>query len=123
MNNCNFLIEYLLLASMKISPAIALFFLSPAIAELLSGSAPPMEFFNPISFLLLSSLYGSGALVVRELKTRWNKGYVSMLILGVAYGVIEEALMVKSFFDPNWIDLGVLGVYGRWQGVNWVWAE
>lgn len=31
--------------------------------------------------------------------------------------------MVKSFFDPKWMDLGILGVYGRWQGVNWVWAE
>ncbi len=108
---------------MKISPALALFFLSAAIAELLSGSAPPMEFFNPFGFILLSSLYGSGALVVRELKIRWNKGYVSMLVSGAVYGVIEEALMVKSFFDPHWMDLGILGVYGRWQGVNWVWAE
>jgi peptidoglycan/LPS O-acetylase OafA/YrhL len=100
-----------------------LFFLAPAIAELLSGSSPPSEFFNPIAFALLASLYGSGALIVRELKVRWNKGYVSMFILGAAYGIIEEGLMVKSFFDPEWMDLGILGVYGRWQGVNWVWAE
>jgi hypothetical protein len=31
--------------------------------------------------------------------------------------------MVKSFFDPEWMDLGVLGVYGRWLETNWVWAE
>jgi len=108
---------------MKISPALVLFLLSAAIAELLSGSAPPIEFFNPIGFVLLSLLYGSGAVVVRELKIRWNKGYVSMFLLGAAYGVIEEALMVKSFFDPQWMELGVLGIYGRWQGVNWVWAQ
>jgi len=108
---------------LKTSPALILFFLAPAIAELLSGSAPPAEFFNPISLLLLASLYGSGALVIREMKVRWNKGYVSMFILGVAYGVVEEGLMVKSFFDPEWMDLGILGVYGRFQGVNWVWAE
>jgi hypothetical protein len=30
--------------------------------------------------------------------------------------------MVKSFFDPAWQDLGLLGVYGRWAGVNWVWS-
>ena len=108
---------------MKVSPALVLFFLAPTIGELLSGSAPPAEFFNPISFLLLSSLYGSGALLVRELKIRWNKGYVSLFILGAAYGVIEEGLMVKSFFDPGWMDLGILGVYGRWLEVNWVWAE
>jgi hypothetical protein len=108
---------------LKISPAWILFFLAPAIGELLSGSAPPAEFFNPISLLLLSALYGSGALLVRELKIRWNKGYVSLFILGAAYGVIEEGLMVKSFFDPGWMDLGLLGVYGRWWEVNWVWAE
>lgn len=108
---------------MKISPAILLFFLSPAIAELLSGSAPPSEFFNPLIFILLCSLYGSGALLSRELKIRWNKSYVSLFILGAAFGMIEEALMVKSFFDPAWMDIGVLGVYGRWQGINWVWAE
>ncbi len=31
--------------------------------------------------------------------------------------------MVKSFFDPGWMDLGILGVYGRWGDVNWVWSE
>ena len=100
-----------------------LFFLAPAIAELLSGSAPPAEFFNPISLLLLASLYGSGALVIREMKVRLSKGYVSMLVLGMVYGIVEEGLMVKSFFDPEWGDLGILGIYGRWQGVNWVWVE
>ena len=108
---------------MGLPPALVLFFLAPAIAELLSGSAPPSEFFHPFGFLLLASLYGSGALIVRELKVRWEKGYASLFILGAAYGILEEGLMVKSFFDPEWMDLGILGSYGRWQGVNWVWAE
>lgn len=108
---------------MKAPPALVLFFLAPAMAELLSSSAPPSEFFNPIRLLLLASLYGSGAIIVRELKVRWNKGYVSMFVLGAAYGIVEEGLMVKSFFAPEWMDLGILGSYGRWQGVNWVWAE
>ena len=107
----------------RVSPALVLFFLAPAMGELLVGSAPPSEFFNPFSLILLSSLYGSGALIVRELKVRWKKTYVSMLILGSAYGVIEEGLMVKSFFDPGWTDLGIMAEYGRWQGLNWVWAE
>ncbi len=97
--------------------------MAPAIGELLSGSAPPMEFFNPINFLLLSSLYGSGAIIVRELKIRWKKDYRALLLLGAAYGILEEGLMVKSFFDPNWMDLGILGTFGRWMDVNWVWTE
>jgi len=83
------------------------------IGELLSGSAPPTEFFNPIVFLLLASLYGSGAIVVRELKIRWKKDIRAVLLLGAAYGILEEGLMVKSFFDPGWMDLGILGTFGR----------
>jgi len=106
----------------KPSPALTLFLLSPAIGELLSGSAPPVEFFNPFGFTMLVSLYGSGALIVRELKIRWKKGIGSVLLLGAAYGILEEGLMVCSFFNPSWPDLGQLAVYGRWLEVNWVWA-
>ena len=105
-----------------ISPALVLFFLSPMTAELLSGSSPPAEFFQPFSLLLLCLLYGSGAILIRELALRWRKGWPSIVVLGAAYGIIEEGLMVKSFFDPQWVDIGPLGVYGRWGGVNWVWA-
>ena len=107
----------------KIPPALTLFLLAPAIGELLSGSSPPLEFFNPIPFLLLASLYGSGAILIRELKTRWKKDYRNMLLLGAAYGILEEGLMVKSFFDPEWMDIGLLGTYGRWLEANWIWTE
>ncbi len=103
-------------------PAAVLYFLSPVIAELLSGSAPPAEFFNPFTFLLLTAFYGSGALLIRETAFRWKKGWPTILCLGLAYGILEEGLAVKSFFDPAWVDLGPLGVYGRWAGVNWVWS-
>src|SRR5256886_9423358 len=61
-------------------------------------------------------------LVMRETAVRWKTGWPSILLLGAAYGIIEEGLAVKSFFDPTWMDLGTLGVYGRWLAVNWVWA-
>jgi hypothetical protein len=106
----------------RISPALVLFFLAPAIGELLSGSAPPVEFFNPFMLIVLTALYGSGAILVRELALRWDKRWPTILVLGLAYGILEEGLMVKSFFDPSWPDLGIMGVYGRWAGVNWVWS-
>jgi len=85
----------------KPSPALILFLLSPAIGELLSGSAPPVEFFNPFGFVILVSLYGSGAVIIRELKIRWKKGISSVLLLGAAYGILEEGLLVCSFYNPN----------------------
>jgi len=106
----------------SIAPALALLLLSPIVGELLSGSSPPFEFLNPLAFLFMAGLYGSGALIIRELAFRWKKGWVSILIMGAAYGVIEEGLEVKSFFDPAWVDIGALGSYGRYLGVNWVWS-
>jgi hypothetical protein len=106
----------------RVSPAVILYFLSPAVGELLSGSAPPAEFFTVFGFTIMSLLYGGGAVVARELKIRWRKGIGSLLLIGAAYGILEEGLMVASFQNPTWMDLGVLGVFGRWLGVNWVWA-
>ena len=103
-------------------PLVALILLSPVIAEMLSGSSPPLEWLNPITPLLLIWLYGAGVLVMRETAVRWKTGWPSILLLGAAYGIIEEGLAVKSFFDPGWMDLGTLAWYGRWLDVNWVWA-
>lgn len=104
-------------------PVIALLLLSPITAELLTASSPPLSFFNPFGLLVLIGLYGSGAIIVREHTRKWGKGWTSLVLLGVAYGIIEEGLTAKSFFDPHWVDLAVFGVYGRWLGVNWVWSE
>jgi hypothetical protein len=102
---------------------VVLFLLAPALAEMLTGSAPPVEFLNPASFAIMTVLYGSGAILIRELRVRWKKGYwPTVFILGAAYGIIEEGLTCKSFFNPEWQDLGILGTYGRWAGVNWVWS-
>ncbi|UCH57702.1 MAG: hypothetical protein JSV18_01960 [Candidatus Bathyarchaeota archaeon] len=106
----------------RVPPVLVLFFLSPVVGELLSGSSPPSEFFSPFGFTVMALLYGGGALMARELKVRWGKGMGSLLLLGAAYGVLEEGLMVASFQNPHWPDLGVLGAFGRWLGVNWVWA-
>jgi len=106
----------------RLLPVFVLLLLSPAIGELLSGSSPPAEFFQPLAFLMLVVLYGGGATLVRELAVRWEGGWCRILILAAAYGVAEEALICKSFFDPAWPDLGPLAVYGRWLGVNWIWA-
>lgn len=104
------------------APAITLFLVAPAVGELLSGSAPPREFFNPFFFALITTLYGSGALLVREAARGWRKGWPSLLCLAAAYGIFEEGIVCKSFFDPAWPDLGRLGVYGRSLGTNWVWV-
>ncbi|MEQ8674070.1 MAG: hypothetical protein RLP44_24485 [Aggregatilineales bacterium] len=103
-------------------PVLFLFILAPFIGEVLSTSTPIIAFLNPWNLFFLGGLYGAGAILIRELVVRWGKGWLTVLLLGVAYGIIEEGLAVKSFFDPNWQDLGTLVGYDFWMGVNWVWA-
>ena len=104
----------------KKAAASLLFFLSPLIAELLSGSAPPSEFFT-FGRALILMLYGPGVVIVREVALRRRMGTIGIVLLGAAYGVIEEGIACKSFFDPNWPDLGIYSWYGRFIGVNWPW--
>lgn len=103
------------------SPAAVLFLLSPLVGELLSSSSPLPGFL--IAWLPLAVLYGCGVLLIREARVRWSLGWPAVFILGAAYGIVEEGIVVRSFFDPGWKDLGLLAEYGRAGGVNWTWAH
>jgi hypothetical protein len=92
------------------------------IAEFLTGSTPLPSLLSPLTLPTLLGLYGAGALLVRELTVIWRKGWPTVLALGCAYGIVEEGLDVKSWFNPHWAGIGLLGTYGRLFGVNWVWA-
>lgn len=109
----------------KIFGSIIILITSPFIGEGLSTSSPFLEFIQPINFILLVMLYGFGALIVREVTIRWKKNgfaLITLALLGIAYGSIEEGLYLMSFFNPNWHDLGEIQGYGRFYGVNWVWT-
>jgi hypothetical protein len=45
-----------------------------------------------------------------------------VFLLGAAYGVTEEGLGDNTLFNSTHGADGVLGVYGHFLGVNWVWA-
>ncbi|MGD0249895.1 MAG: hypothetical protein ABSB97_03265 [Thermoplasmata archaeon] len=108
-------------------PVLALLLLAPSIPELLTGSTPISTlFFDPpafaINFLGIVGLYGTGALLVREFAVYFRKGWASILLLGAAYGIVEEGLAVHTFFAPPGTVVGALGSYGHLFGVNWLWA-
>ncbi len=96
--------------------------LAALLPEAITGSTPPQAWLNPIQALLNFWLYGTGVLVVREVSLRWKSGWPGILLLGAAYGIVEEGLAVTTFFNPTLPQLGTLGWYGRDLGVNWLWA-
>ena len=106
----------------RIPPWVTLLLLAPFLGEIVSGHQPPREIVNPLSVLLLMLPYGLGALVCRELVRRWQKGWLSLLLLAVAYAIYEEAIVVRSIFNPDWGELGILKEYSHVVGVTWTYA-
>jgi hypothetical protein len=85
--------------------AVALFFLSPLIAEFLLGDFG----LNALPALLfLAPMYGGGAILIRELSRRAGRGWPTMLTLALAYGVVEEGLVTQSLFNPDYAGLHLL---------------
>ncbi len=103
----------------RLSPAAALLLLGPIFGELVSAHQTLFQFMNPLSFVLSALPYGFGAIICRELKVRWDKGWFSLVLLGLAYGLYEEGLVARSVWDPDWAELGALSGYSYWRGVVW----
>lgn len=79
----------------------------------------------PLFFLFLFQnlgSYGLAVVLIREAGIRWQKGWASILLLGSAYGILNEGIGAATLFNPDAIAFGDIGSYGRWLGVNWVWA-
>ena len=66
-------------------PVIVLVLLSPVVAELLVGSTPISQI---IALLFVLPIYDAGALLIRELVRRSGRGWGSILLLVVAYGIV-----------------------------------
>jgi hypothetical protein len=112
-------------------PALGLFFLSPLVAEFLLGNIPISALF---ALLGLAPLYGGGAVLIRELVRRRGWGYPSVVLLALAYGVLEEGVTTQSLFNPNYVDqhllapghIGFLGMGAPWTvfvlGLHTIWS-
>jgi hypothetical protein len=106
--------------SRHVAAPLTLFVLAPLIGEVLFGAVPLSLL--PFGLLGLIGLYGGGALLVREVVRRRRLPGRWLVIVGLAYGIIEEGTVVQSIFDQQARGLDFLGYYGHWAGVNWIWA-
>jgi hypothetical protein len=94
------------------SPALAILLVAPFFGEALSGSTPPLDLVLPWNLAITVALYGSGALICREVARRHGLGLGGLCLLGAAYGVYEEGLVDRFWYYPTfWHDTGV-GTYG-----------
>ncbi|CAM5319304.1 hypothetical protein MAUB1S_05548 [Mycolicibacterium aubagnense] len=88
----------------RLLPVIGLFLLSPISAEYLVGYAEST--YHPLEMLwgllILAPLYGSVALLIREIARRTGRGWPTMLLLAAAFGLIQAGLIDQSLFNPHY---------------------
>jgi hypothetical protein len=116
-----------LFSFLRAHPVVCLLLLTPGIPEYLSSSSPlDAIILNPaqFGFQLVANLglYGPGVLLIREAMIRWRKGWASVLLLGAAYGILEEGIGLSTLFNPNAGPVGQMGYFGHWLGVSWIWV-
>jgi hypothetical protein len=100
-----------------VAPAVGLFFLAPLVGEYLLGNVSIVE----IGALpILALMYGGGAVLIRELARRIGRGWPTILVLGLAYGLIEAGLIDQTLFNPPELvgDADAPATYVPWLGLN-----
>ena len=103
-------------------PALGLVFVAPLVAEFLLGNLPIKLL---PALMALAPMYGGGALLIREAVRRTGRGWPSILLLGMAYAIFEEAFTTQSLFNPNYLklNLGLLRpAYIPWLGIGAWWT-
>ena len=103
----------------RLAPAVLLTVLSPIVAEFLLGDFSVREIGLVLALL---PLYGGGALLIREVSRRADRGWPTIVLLGLAYSLLEEGFLTQSLFNPNYVgqrllDYGYLPALGT--SPNW----
>lgn len=90
----------------RLGPVTVLLLLSPYCAEFLVGHqggyvTEPAGLL--IGVLVASPLYGSVAVLIREVARRFNRGWATILSLSAAFGVVQAGLIDQGLFNHGWL--------------------
>ncbi|MFI5729781.1 hypothetical protein ACIA49_06625 [Kribbella sp. NPDC051587] len=83
-------------------PAVGLFFLAPFVGEFLLGNQPIT---NLAQIFLFAPMYGGGAVLIRESAQRFGLGWTGIVLMAVAYGLLEEGPIDQMLFNPAYVGL------------------
>jgi len=100
----------------KAAPALTLLVLSAVIVELLFGTT---HLTIIIALIPEIGFYGGAALLIRYAVRRLHRSWFSTLLLGIAFAVFEEFIIVQTSISPT-LFVGMPEIYSRIFGVNWV---
>ncbi|MGA8113110.1 MAG: hypothetical protein WCA46_05560, partial [Actinocatenispora sp.] len=85
----------------RLLPVAGLLLLSPFCAEFLIGYQGPVV--NPVALLLglllTAPLYGTVAVLIREVTRRAGRGWPTILLLAAAFGLVQAGLIDQTLFN------------------------
>jgi hypothetical protein len=97
---------------------LALWVLATWCAECVWGGFTVVDY--PVVLLFLGPLYGSVAVLIREVARRRGGGWPVMVLLAVAFGLVQAGLVDQSLFDRAALEGTQFAQAGREAGATWV---
>jgi hypothetical protein len=90
-----------------VAPALGLLFLAPVTAEYLYGYDESTGNVAELvgGLVVFAPLYGGAALLTREFARHARRGWPTILLLGLAFGVLQAGLIDHSMFNPSYLDI------------------
>jgi len=92
---------------MRLLPAFGLLLFAPITAEYLYGYDESTGDLAELigGLVVFAPLYGGAALLIREAARRTGRGWPTILLLGLAFGVVQAGLIDNSMFNPSYRDI------------------
>ncbi|RNL87353.1 hypothetical protein [Halostreptopolyspora alba] len=94
----------------RLAPVLGLLLLAPVCAEYLIGyddsTGQPAELLGGMAVFV--PLYGGAALVIREVARRAGRGWPTIVLLALAFGVLQPGLIDQAMFNPSYRDIDYL---------------
>ncbi|HEU4781615.1 MAG TPA: hypothetical protein VFS58_17175 [Steroidobacteraceae bacterium] len=115
----------------RFAPVVGLFLLAPLVAEFLLGNIS-IDALHLLPYFV--TLYGGGAVLVREIARRAGRGWPTIVLLALVYALIEEGYVTQSLFAPTYFGhdlignahIAPFGIGGWWTlyvlGLHTIWS-
>src|SRR6266567_8739541 len=97
-------------------PVATLIFLSPVLTELLMGV---VHLTNIWLLVPEMGVYGTAALIIRDVVRRQHRGWGTILLLGIAYALAEECVILQTSLTPQFFPPAGTTSFGWAFGVQW----
>ncbi|WP_158852451.1 hypothetical protein [Saccharothrix deserti] len=99
---------------------LALFALAPLMGEVVGAALRLSNFVEPLRVAAIVCFYGAGVVLLREIAQRLRLSGWGIVLLGLAFALVEEGLGLQTIFNP--VGMDGESVHGRALGVNWFWG-